>query len=103
MIRYICQIIQDGNYQKIEEIEAPDKDICIRKILLNEAKTALLDHPYLYKIEVDIRSQEELNELKNIEITKEKSQEELRKALDRFPEDGPLFAPKYLREWEEEE
>jgi hypothetical protein len=78
-MRYICQIILDGNYSRIEEIEAPNKEICLRRILLNEAKTASLDHPYLYKMELDIRSQEELDELKNIETEKEKQQKEWQK------------------------
>jgi hypothetical protein len=97
-MRYICQIILDDNYNRIEEIEAPNKEICLRKILLNEAKTALLDHPYLYKMELDIRSQEELDELKNSETEKEKQQKEWQRILKNVPDDGPLFVPGYLRE-----
>lgn len=61
--KYICQITLDGNFTNTIELEAQNKDICLRKILGDLSKEDIMDHPRKVIIEIDIISEEEQSEI----------------------------------------
>ena len=66
-----CQIIVDSNFTHCIDINAKSKDKCLQRILQQMSKTATLDHPRSFNIEIDIISEEEQKRMRSQQEEKE--------------------------------
>lgn len=54
-----CSIVVDSNFINCVDVDAENKDDCLKLILKRLSEESVLDHPSLFMVEIDIISDAE--------------------------------------------